>query len=141
MLLFYAMYEDMKQGEVCCFPFLSNCRKIFELERKEQLKMLLLFLNYKKVKVVQYMKIAVLVNNTSGTIQEHCRLDAGVIDSHQQARSAILNYIRSKEQFGPTPVDIGQFGQGRSGGKGKYTSFGTCQGNYNSDDTCTDYIS
>ena len=55
MLLFYAMYEDVKLGAVCCFSFLSNCRKIFELESKEQLQMLLLLL--KKVKIVQYMKM------------------------------------------------------------------------------------
>ena len=87
-----------------------------------------------------YIHIAVLISNTTGTIQTHLQLNAGITDSCQQARSIILNYVRAQQQLGPTPMDIGQVGKGRKG-KGTYKSSGQGKGNYNSEDNYTEYTS
>ena len=91
--------------------------------------------------VAEDMNIAVLMNNTSGTIQDHLRVNECVIDSYQQARSVILNYIRSNQQFGPTPMDIGRIGKGGKGNKGQYKSSGESNANYNSDENYTEHTS
>ena len=75
--------------------------------------------------IVTYdIKVSVLMTNTTGAIQTHLQLNAGITDSYHQVRSTILNYVRAQRQFGPTPMDIGQVGKGRRGNKGKYTSPG-----------------
>ena len=61
-------------------------------------------------RVIDEANIAVCLNQMAGPTQEHLRLNAGVTDRCQQTRNLILNYTRSKQQFGPTPMDIGHVG-------------------------------
>ena len=57
------------------------------------------------------VKVAILLNRTTGTIQEHLRLNSGSTKDYQQAIYVILNYVRAKHQYEPTPMDIGHVGK------------------------------
>ena len=69
------------------------------------------------------LKIAVLMNETKGRLQEHLRLHSGSIKTYSEIRDVILNYYRSQEAFrGPSPMDVGWMqwkGHGKGKGKGK----------------------
>ena len=98
------------------------------------------------------IKIAILLNETKGPLQQHLQLQAGNVTTYAQIRSLVVEYHRAASQFvkpqaatssdnqGPTPMDIGATwynkGKGRKGkgkNKGKYNKgqgYGG-YGNYN----------
>jgi hypothetical protein len=61
------------------------------------------------------VKLAVLMMNTTGAIQEHIRLNAAVIDNYPKAREIIINYAKAKQVLysEPSPMDIGQLHKGK----------------------------
>ena len=85
------------------------------------------------------IKIAILLNETKGPLQQHLQLQAGNIKTYAQIRSLVVEYHRAASQFvklqaatssdnqGPAPLDIGATwynkGKGKKGqgkNKGKY---------------------
>ena len=98
------------------------------------------------------IKIAILLNETKGPLQQQLQLQAGNITTYAQIRSLVVEYHRAASQFvklqaatssdnqGPTPMDIGATwcnkGKGKKGkgkNKGKYNKgkgYGG-YGNYN----------
>ena len=64
-------------------------------------------------RVTDEIKLAVLLNHTAGPIHKHHKLNVCVPETNQQAINAILTDIRSRQQFGPTPMGIGHVGKGR----------------------------
>ena len=77
------------------------------------------------------VKIAVLLNETTGALQQHLRLRAGTVTTYEEMRSIVIEYyratsavakLRSLQQVqssdGPSPMDIGAYGYGY-GNKGK----------------------
>ena len=87
------------------------------------------------------VKIAVLLNETKGPLQQHLQLQAGNITTYAQIRSMVIEYYRATASFtrlqsitsgsnnnqGPAPMDIGATwynkGKGKKGkhkGKGKH---------------------
>ena len=87
------------------------------------------------------IKIAVLLNETKGPLQQHVQLQAGNITTYAQIRSMVIEYYRATASFtrlqsitsgsnsnqGPAPMDIGATwynkGKGKKGkhkGKGKH---------------------
>ena len=87
------------------------------------------------------VKIATLLNETKGPLQQHLQLQAGNITTYAQIRSMVIEYCRATASFtglqaitpssnnqGPAPMDIGATwfnkGTGKKGkhkGKGKHT--------------------
>ena len=87
------------------------------------------------------VKIAILLNETKGPLQQHLQLPAGNITTYAQVRSMVIEHYRATASFtrlqaitsgsnnqGPAPMDIGATwynkGTGKKGkhkGKGKYS--------------------
>jgi len=75
--------------------------------------------------------VALLLNETSGLLQQHLRLNSGTLKTYADVRSTIMQYHQSAHVLkqstlphsGPMPMDIGYFG--KSGGKGKGKTFGS----------------
>ena len=70
--------------------------------------------------------VALLLNETSGPLQQHLRLNSGTLKTYADVRSTIMQYYQSAHVLrqstlpqGPTPMDIGYFGKGKNKGKGK----------------------
>ena len=104
------------------------------------------------------VKIAVLLNETKGPLQQHLQLQAGNITTYAQIRSMVIEYYRATATFtrlqaitsgsnnqGPAPMDIGATwynkGKGKKGkrkGKGKYNKgkgYGSYGNNYSTTTT------
>ena len=72
------------------------------------------------------VKIAVMMKETKGHLQEHLRLQAGNLRSFWDVKSTIMEYFRSKQVFSePVPMQVGanywrsSKGKGSPKGKGK----------------------
>ena len=82
------------------------------------------------------VKIAVLLNETKGALQQHLQLRSGTVTTYQEIRNIIIEYYRAtsaisrmksiKDYNGPQPMDIGAYtkgkgkkGKGKKGKKGK----------------------
>jgi hypothetical protein len=70
------------------------------------------------------------MSNTTGAIQEHLRLNAGVIETYPKAREIIINYAKAKQKIyaDPSPIDISKLQKGRGKpykgkGKGKHSTW------------------
>eukprot|EP00438_Fugacium_kawagutii_P036716 Skav213889 [mRNA] locus=scaffold245:101765:108896:- [translate_table: standard] len=90
------------------------------------------------------IKIAVLINETKGALQQHLQLTASTVTQYAQLRTIILEYYRAQASFGrmqqqqaaaaaatsqgPAPMDIGAFNKGFNKGKGKSKGKGKHQG-------------
>ncbi len=82
------------------------------------------------------MKIAILLNETKGALQQHLQLRAGQVTTHSAMRSIVVEYYRASTTLsklkmmhnpstnnynGPQPMDIGMTWTGYEGkGKGKH---------------------
>ena len=84
------------------------------------------------------VKIAVLLNETTGPLQQHLQLLAGTITTYAQIRTTIMEYYRATTAFtklalqpgsssvatnyggGQAPMDIGAINKGKGKYKGKY---------------------
>jgi len=72
------------------------------------------------------VKVAVLLSETRGPLQEHLRLNASTMSNYNDVKDIIVQYFRTKSNFKgqePTPMEIGAYwnyytGQGK-GPKGK----------------------
>ena len=108
------------------------------------------------------VKIAILLNETKGPLQQHLQLQAGSITTYAQIRSLILEYHRASTAFarlhtltqasassgqGPAPMDIGgtwhkggknNKGKGKGKHKGKYNK-GKGYGGYGNKGNNTNY--
>ena len=67
--------------------------------------------------------VATLLNKTSGSLQQHLRLNARTLDTYENVKSVILAYYQSRHvtglgtNNGPAPMDVGALtkGKGRVG--------------------------
>ena len=92
------------------------------------------------------VKIAVLMNETTGPLQEHLHLNASATPTYAEARTTIMEHYRTTIAFsrlqqhsssavstnlggGPAPMDIGATYKGRGKGKGKNKGKGYGKGN------------
>ena len=94
------------------------------------------------------VKIAVLLNETTGPHQQHLHLNAGTTPTYAEVRATIMEYYRTTTAFsrlhqhlssavitnrggGPAPMDIGATykGKGKGKGKGKNKGKGYGKGN------------
>jgi len=92
------------------------------------------------------VKIAVLMNETTGPLQQHLHLNAGTTPTYAEVRATIMEYYRTTTAFsrlqqhlssavitnlggGPAPMDIGATCKGKGKGKGKNKGKGYGKGN------------
>ena len=92
------------------------------------------------------VKIAVLMNETTGPLQQHLHLNAGTTPTYAEVRATIMEYYRTTTAFsrlqqhlssavvtnlggGPAPMDIGATYKGKGKGKGKNKGKGYGKGN------------
>ena len=91
------------------------------------------------------VKIAVLMNETRGPLQQHLHLNAGTAPTYAAIRATIMEYYRTTMAFtrlheqssavtsnlggGTAPMDIGATYKGKGKGKGKYKGKGKGKNN------------
>ena len=86
----------------------------------------------------QQVKIAVLLNETTGLLQQHLQLLVGTITTYAQIRTTIMEYYRATTAFtksalqpgssgvatnyggGQAPMDIGAINKGKGKHQGKH---------------------
>jgi len=95
-----------------------------------------------QTRLTDEVKIAIIMTEVSGSLQEHLRLNAATITKYDEFKDMILNYFRAKTHFQKHvndtsgPMDIGAYWKGKGKGKGKkgiftkgatsyYSSYGT----------------
>ena len=93
------------------------------------------------------VKIAVLMNETTGPLQQHLRLNASATPTYAEVRTTIMEYYRTTTAFsrlqqqsssavssnlggGPAPMDIGATYKGKGKGKGKNKGKGFNKGGH-----------
>ena len=93
------------------------------------------------------VKIAVLMNETTGPLQQHLHLNASATPTYVEVRTTIMEYYRTTTAFsrlqqqsssavssnlggGPAPMDIGATYKGRGKGKGKHKGKGFNKGGH-----------
>ena len=93
------------------------------------------------------VKIAVLMNETTGPLQQHLHLNASATPTYAEVRTTIMEYYRTTTAFsrlqhqsssavssnlegGPAPMDIGATYKGKGKGKGKNKGKGYGKGGY-----------
>ena len=63
--------------------------------------------------------VATLLNKTSGSLQQHLRLNARTLDTYENVKSVILAYYQSRHvtglgtNNGPAPMDVGALAKGK----------------------------
>ena len=93
------------------------------------------------------VKIAVLMNETTGPLQQHLHLNASATPTYAEVRTTIMEYYRTTTAFsrlqqqsssavssnlggGPAPMDIGATYKGKGRGKGKNKGKGFNKGGH-----------
>ena len=93
------------------------------------------------------VKIAVLMNETTGALQQHLHLNASATPTYAEVRTTIMEYYRTTTAFsrlqqqsssavssnlggGPAPMDIGATYKGKGKGKGKSKGKGFNKGGH-----------
>ena len=121
----------------------SFCNWEYELQRYE---------HDNSTTLPDQVKIAILMNETKGALQQHLHLNAGATPTYTAIRTTIMEYYRAttaltrlQQQQNPSssvstnynggtaPMDIGAIGKGKykGKGKGKYKGKGKGKGNNN----------